>query len=115
MNPPFEPYSKLRLCINWRAGDVLPSCGQNGSRDLIDPLECGLKERMTGLELETVHCMGKCHIGPTLQLIPKGPHLFRVRPEDIGHILDLLENRDYDRLATEFADPESRAQRGEEV
>ncbi|RED53943.1 (2Fe-2S) ferredoxin domain-containing protein [Aestuariispira insulae] len=100
-----KPYTKLRLCINWRAGDVLPSCGQNGSRGLIDPLEKGLAAGTSDLELETVHCMGKCHIGPILQLIPQGPMLFGVQENDIDTILDLLEKGRYEDLANRFAEP----------
>lgn len=106
MNDQDQNYSRLRLCINLRAGDILPSCGARGSRDLAKKLENALAERNLPYELETVHCMGKCHIGPALQLMPRGPILVGLDPEDLDVFLDMLAAKDFEGLQERYKEPE---------
>ena len=50
--------------------------------------------------------MGKCHIGPTLRLVPAGPFLMGAKTkEDVTRILDLLEAGDIEKAAQEFPAP----------
>lgn len=62
----------------------------------------GIAERAIPLELETLHCMGKCHIGPTMRLAPGGPFIMGVGVDDVPHILDMLSAQKFDELAAEF-------------
>ena len=104
-NAGIKPYKALMLCTNFRAGQILPSCGAVGSQDLAIALKEGLREREIPLRLETVHCMGKCHLGPTMRLIPRGPFIMGVQPENLDHVLDLLEARDYEALGRAYPLP----------
>lgn len=96
------PYTRLVLCVNLRTGDFLPSCGAKGSREIAKALETGLVERAIPLELEKLHCMGKCHIGPTMRLAPSGPFIMGIGVDDVPHVLDMLAARKFDELAGEF-------------
>ena len=100
-------YKALRLCTNFRAGYTVPSCGARGAKEVAAELERQWPERDLPFVLETVHCMGKCHIGPTMKLIPAGPYIMGARTrEDVTRILDLLEAGEAEQAAREFALPE---------
>lgn len=99
------PYTTLRICVNVRADARLPSCGARGSRALFTALKKGFEDRQIPLTLDTVHCMGKCHLGPTMQLLPKGPYIMGAQEEDVPEILDLLEAGDFATLADRFPLP----------
>lgn len=104
--PPL-PYDRLRACTNFRAGDMLPSCGAVRAKELAPLLEQGLKERGIPLKFETVHCMGKCHLGPTLKLLPAGPFLLGAQPEDADRLLDMLEAGDFEAAQKAFPNPDA--------
>ncbi len=95
-------YSRLMLCVNLRAGDILPSCGAVGAREIAEQLALGIKKLDIPLELETLHCMGKCHLGPTMRLAPGGPFIMGIKLEDVPHVLDMLKSRKFEQLAKEF-------------
>ena len=96
----------LNICVNFRAGTILPSCGARGSRELADALEKGIAERNLPLTLKRLHCMGKCHIGPTMRLSPAGAFVMGAREEDVPRILDLIQAGDFAGLADAFPLPE---------
>lgn len=95
-------YTRLRLCTNFRAGDLLPSCGARGSKDLARLLRQEIEKRGGFISLETVHCLGKCHIGPTLKLLPGGPYLQGASPQDAARIAEGLLNEEYEELERQF-------------
>ena len=103
---PKRALSGLRLCINHRAGDVIPSCGASGSHALKIALEDAFKNRDTNFTFETSHCLGFCHMGPTLRLIPAGPFLVGVKPDNVEQVLDFIIAKDFDGLAAAFPMPE---------
>ena len=99
-------FRALRLCTNFRAGYTLPSCGARGADDVNAEIARQWPDRSMPFEYETVHCMGKCHIGPTLRLVPAGPFLMGVKTaEDVTRVLDLLEAGDIEKAAEEFPAP----------
>lgn len=99
-------FRALRLCTNFRAGYTLPSCGARGAAEVHEEIARQWPDRAMPFAFETVHCMGKCHIGPTLRLVPAGPFLMGVRTkEDVTRLLDLLEAGDIDAAAREFPAP----------
>lgn len=99
-------YRALRMCVNFRAGATLPSCGARGSRELADEAERQAAERDLPIELERVHCLGQCHIGPTMRLVPAGPYIMGARNSaDVTRILDLIESGEFDKAAEEFPLP----------
>ncbi len=97
----------LNICINFRGGDMLPSCGKVGSRELADALEAGIAERGLALTFKRLHCMGKCHIGPTVKLSHGGPFVMGAQASDVPQILDWLEAEDFDALAAAFPLPKT--------
>ncbi len=97
---------KINICINFRAGNVLPSCGARGGRELADALEAGITERQLPYEFNRLHCMGKCHIGPTMRISPGGAFIMGAQESDVPRILDLLQAGDIDELAIAFPLPE---------
>lgn len=97
-------YTKMRICTNLRAGDILPSCGARGSKELAKALRNELEKRGDFIQMETVHCLGRCHIGPTIKLLPGGPFLQGARPDQAAELMDLLETEDYDTAAKTFPD-----------
>jgi (2Fe-2S) ferredoxin len=105
-NTPERRYPRLKVCVNFRAGDVLPSCGAKGSRELAQSLKEEIAKRGDFISLETVHCLGKCHIGPTLKLLPSGPFLQGPQAADAACIADLLQAESYDILEHKFASPD---------
>ncbi len=97
---------KINICINFRAGNILPSCGARGGRELADALEAGIIERDLPYDFNRLHCMGKCHIGPTMRISPDGSFLMGAQEGDVPRILDLLQAEDLDGLAIAFPLPE---------
>ena len=81
---------------------MLPSCGKVGAKELADDLEQGIKDRNLPYDFQRLHCMGKCHIGPTMRLTPGGPFVMGASQDDVAHILNLLEKGQFDQLAEEF-------------
>jgi len=101
-----KPALSLNICVNFRAGDILPSCGARGGRELADALEAGITERGIEVEFNRLHCMGKCHIGPTMKFAPGGPFIMGAQASDAPLILDHIEAGDIDALAEAFSRPE---------
>ncbi len=103
--PDADTQRTLNICINFRAGNLLPSCGAVGSRELADALEAGIAERGLPITFKRLHCMGKCHIGPTVKLSHGGPFIMGAKESDVSQILDWLEAEDFDALKAAFPLP----------
>ncbi len=101
------PFERLRACVNFRAGDLLPSCGTVKAKELAAALEQAIEQRNLPLKFEKVHCMGRCHLGPTLKLLPGGPFLLGAQPEDVDRLLDMLEAGDIDAATAAFPNPDA--------
>ena len=97
----------IRACVNFRAGSRLPSCGARGSREMVAALELGISQRGLDWRVEPVHCMGKCHLGPTMRILPNGPFVMGVQAADVGRVLDLLAAGHIDTLAKSYPLPAS--------
>lgn len=95
----------LRACVNFRAGNRVTSCGAKGSREMVAALEAGIASRGLSWQIEKVHCMGKCHLGPTMRILPNGSFITGAQEADVPRILDLLENDDLNGLANAFPLP----------
>jgi NADH:ubiquinone oxidoreductase subunit E len=99
---PQTPKTWLRACINFRAGNRLTSCGAKGGRETVAALEASIASRGLSWQIEKVHCMGKCHLGPTMRILPNGSFIMGAQEVDVPQILDLLEKDDLNSLALAF-------------
>ena len=98
-------HTTLMICINFRANNLVDSCGRRESAQLADALESGIKDRALSYDLVRTHCMGKCHVGPTVRIVPGGPFVMGASASDALHILDRLAAGEIDELATDFPLP----------
>ncbi len=61
---------KVLVCTNIRANPNHPSCGARDSDKLFIALSEELKD--TPISTEKSPCMGLCHMGPNVRLVPNG-------------------------------------------
>ena len=54
------------------------------------------------LKLRRLHCMGKCHIGPTVKLSHGGPFVMGAKANAVPQILDWIEVEDWKALQEAF-------------
>lgn len=98
-------YKALFHCINYRASGNVTSCGARGAPELAKELQEAWAQHDMTLELKPVHCLGRCHLGPTLRLVPGGQFLVGAsKPGDARRIVELVEREDYETLNAEFAE-----------
>lgn len=102
-------YDVLRVCVNYRAGDLLPSCGARGSKELAAALQAAQPGLAPDLTIQKVHCLGRCHLGPTLRLSPRGPHLTGVPAEAAEWVLARIAAGEIDALTEAYPDPTGEA------
>ena len=98
-------FKALFHCVNHRVSGNVTSCGARGAPDLAKELQEEWAKRDMKLQLKPVHCLGRCHLGPTLRLVPGGQFLVGAsKPGDGRRIVELVERGDYDTLNAEFAE-----------
>lgn len=68
-------FKALFHCVNYRAGGNVTSCGARGALELAEELQKAWAKRDMALDLMTVHCLERCHLGLTLRLVPGGQFL----------------------------------------
>ena len=95
----------LRACINFRAGKQLPSCGDVGSREMVASLIHAIEEAGIDWRVEAVHCMGQCHAGPTMRILPNGPYIMGVRESNVPDVVQKLKAGDLNGLAVAYPMP----------
>ena len=105
--PPSDDSIQIRLCVNYRANNLVDSCGARGSKELAAALKKGIKEHNLPVTVETVHCMSKCHLGPTIRVLPNGPYIMGCQESDVPEILEKLGKGDIEALANRFPLPET--------
>lgn len=95
-------FKKMRVCRNFRQGTLLPSCGASGANELADALLAQVKEAGDFIDVELVHCLGRCHMGPTVKLTPAGPFLQEVKAEDVPRLIKMLKTGDVAAMEAAF-------------
>ena len=85
--------AKILVCVNPISGANKPCCGGRGSERLAKELEAGVRTRRIDVAVERIHCLNKCHDGPSMRYAPGGSFLLGVRHDDLPAILDELEAR----------------------
>lgn len=99
------PFRALKACVNFRAGDFLPSCRALGAEELHLALEAAFREEGITLPLQKVHCMGRCHLGPTLRLVPNGPYFLGLQAKDAARLASFIAEGDIAGAAAAFPEP----------
>ncbi len=87
-----KPKYHILVCTNARPpGHPKPSCGGQGSAQLLMTFNMGLMQRgiMPGEVLVTgSSCLGPCEQGPTVVVYPEGTWYSKVTEADVATILD---------------------------
>jgi len=98
-------YKALFHCVNYRASGHVTSCGARGAPELAKELHEEWAKHDMNLKLKPVHCLGRCHLGPTLRLVPGGKFLIGAsKPGDGKRIVELVSREDYETLNVEYAE-----------
>ena len=88
--------------MNYRANKLVDSCGARGSKELAAALIKAIEACELPITLETVHCMSKCHLGPTLRVLPNGPYIMGCQESDVAELLENLKKGNIVALAKRF-------------
>ena len=64
-----------------------------------------IAKRDLPITLKRLHCMGKCHIGPTVKLSHGGPFIMGAKDRDVSQNLDWLKAKDLEALKEAFPLP----------
>ena len=88
--------------MNYRANNLVDSCGARGSKELAAALKKAIEAQDLPITLETDHCMSKCHLGPTLRILPNGPYIMGCQESDVPEILETLKKGNITALAKQF-------------
>lgn len=91
MSLPYERH--IFICVNRRdtAGPFMkPSCGNQGSMDILERLfeELDVRQLWGKLRINRTDCLGPCEYGPTLLVYPDGIWYTKVKPEDVKEIVE---------------------------
>ncbi len=96
-----QPYVRqIFMCINNRHGES-PSCGHNGSEEMLEELKKVAKERNLKGKLRVAKsgCLDLCAFGPNLMIWPEGIWYMKVTKTDIPEIIDTyLKLEEADRV-----------------
>ena len=84
----------LWICINERPPEnPKGSCAAKGSKELQEALKKGIATRGLRLKVRACEssCLDLCWVGPSIAVMPDQVFYGRVKHEDVGEILDSLE------------------------
>ena len=98
-----KPAYHIFVCTNQRpAGHPRGSCGEVGANAIFEKFSMGIEEKMLfGKAIVTsTTCIGPCGIGPVVVVYPEGVWYNKVKPEDVGEILEqhIMQGKKVDRL-----------------
>ena len=78
---------RLTVCVNDRGPDAItPSCGRRGGTRLRDAVAAAARE--TGMEVQTIRCLGLCEKGPNVRLAPGNNWFHAVDPSDAPALVE---------------------------
>ena len=86
-----KPAYHILVCANQRPpGHPRGSCGENGAMGVLEAVQSGIESKgLFGKAiLSTSSCIGPCSMGPVVIVYPDGVWYNKVKPEDVGEILD---------------------------
>jgi (2Fe-2S) ferredoxin len=79
---------KILVCTNLRANPNNPSCGARGS----DVILAALRNQNLAIPIEISPCMGMCHEGPNIRLIPNGTVFRTVSTKNLKNITEEIKS-----------------------
>ncbi len=78
---------RLTVCVNDRGPDAItPSCGRRSGTRLRDAIAAAARE--TGMEVQTIRCLGLCDKGPNVRLAPGNNWFHAVDPSDAPALVE---------------------------
>ena len=79
---------RLTVCVNDRGPNAITaSCGRRGGLQLRDAIEAAARE--TGMEVQTIRCLGLCEKGPNVRLAPGNNWFHAVDPADAPALVEI--------------------------
>lgn len=95
------------ICINERAGNDRPSCGEAHGLELVAAFKKAINVRRLPLKIraQKAGCLDVCNYGPTMVIYPKGTCYVGVSIYDVDEIVeeDIVNDRPVTRLLLETA------------
>ena len=80
---------KVLVCTNFRANPNHPSCGARDSNTIFKMLSEALHD--TSILTESSPCMGLCHAGPNVRLVPYGKCFNEVSVNELKPLIEEIK------------------------
>ena len=80
------------VCVNYRANPAHASCARRGGRKIADSLSKAVAALGLTVAVERFNCLGNCEEGPNIKLVPNGPMLKRVDPQQLEALVTRICN-----------------------
>jgi (2Fe-2S) ferredoxin len=80
----------LLVCVNHRKSANQPSCAGRGSEQIAKTLEDEIALKGLNIQLERIHCLGACEVGPNIKLVPKGAFFKQVSAQNINEVIGAI-------------------------
>lgn len=98
-----KPAYHILVCTNQRPpGHPRGSCGENDAQSTLEKFSQEIESRMLFEKalVSTTSCVGPCSMGPVVIVYPDGVWYNRVKPEDVGEILEqhIMQGKKVERL-----------------
>jgi (2Fe-2S) ferredoxin len=81
---------KVLVCTNFRANPNHPSCGARDSDTLFKSLSEALQDMP--ILIESSPCMGLCHAGPNVRLVPSGKCFNEVSTQELTLVIEEIKS-----------------------
>ena len=79
---------RLTICVNDRGPNAItPSCGRRGGSRLRGAIAAAARD--TGMEVQTIRCLGLCEKGPNVRLAPGNNWFHAVDPADAPRLVEI--------------------------
>ncbi len=85
------PGKKVIVCVKHRTSAHQPSCAAKGSEALAKQIEQIITSKGLMLSVERFKCLGCCDQGINIKLVPEGPFLHGLAPDNLDDMVTALE------------------------
>lgn len=85
---------KALFCVNRRFGADTPSCAMRGNEKIMEAVKEEFQKRgYTPCAIERVICLGQCHKGPAIRMVPGGDFHLGGSKDNVSEIADWIESQ----------------------